>query len=275
MAKEDLKNGAAASALAPFASAPAAPLSLMEEKKFHTEVAQDAGGGVSFDRDDVAVPLVYLLQDKHPVCDRNSPDYVEGAHAGMWWLKGAPDPLRDKLRAIPCGMVHAVIERDANRTFVERHAKMPADAVAKKVEGVARPVFFRANGNKCVEVRETFWLIDGMPFLLSCASSFHQFARELNLHFHYLRHPETGAVLPAYAHLYRLEARGRRSTRGAWFIPRFFDEGSVFDGAVSLDQYRAARAFNQAIVSGRARGAADSGFEEGEAGGGWAPSPAA
>lgn len=48
-------------------------------------IEADAGRGLNFKAEDLAIPRLYLLQDMSPQVKERSPDYVQGARPGMWF----------------------------------------------------------------------------------------------------------------------------------------------------------------------------------------------
>jgi hypothetical protein len=219
---------------------------------------QDAGKGISFKSEDNEFPLVYVLQTGSPVCNKRSLEYLSGAEAGHFWFRNALDPIRSGIEGIdviPCWMEHKHLEFRPNRGgYVTEHDHEPADAVWKTVhddDGRSREVLVRANGNVIEHARQFFLLVDGVPYVLSCKSTQHKFARRWNSYFKQLRHPETGDALPSYIHRYRLTTAPDKNEKGDWFGLRFADLGPV-----TVPEYMAGKQLNQIVESGAARAAA-------------------
>src|SRR6516165_1233067 len=70
----------------------------------------DAGRGVSTKAEDAITPLITILQNNSPQCDKRGPEYVDGAEPGRFWLRNAVDPIRDEIIAIPCAMARVWME---------------------------------------------------------------------------------------------------------------------------------------------------------------------
>jgi hypothetical protein len=133
--------------------------------------------------------------------------------------------------------------------YVARHAEEPDDVEVRPAEGKSkRPVLMRPNGNIIQDVRELYLLVDNQPFMLPCASTFHQFAREWQSYFRQWQHPQTGKVLPSFARRYKLVTVAKTNAMGKWFMPKFVDLGWV-DKA----EYANARAFHEFVEQGRQR----------------------
>jgi hypothetical protein len=66
-----------------------------------------------------------------------------------------------------------------------------------------------------------------------------------------LRHPQTGDVLPAFAHRYLLTSTPVENAKGRWFSIRFADRGPV-----SLAELEAGNTLFEAVTRGVVRGEA-------------------
>jgi hypothetical protein len=210
----------------------------------------DAGKGVSTKAEDAIVPLITVLQNGSPQCDKRGPEYIDGAEPGKFWLRGAVDPIRDEIIAIPCAMAHTWMEWLPDRQgFAARHEEEPSDVEVKPAGGTSkRPILVRPNGNVVENVREVYVLVDGQPYMLPCASTFHQFAREWQSYFRQWQHPTTHKVLPSFARRYKLVTVPKTNPKGKWFMPKFVDLGWV-----DKTEYANARAFHEFVEQGRQR----------------------
>ena len=210
----------------------------------------DVGKGVSTKAEDAIVPLVTVLQSNSPQCDRRGPEYLANAEAGKFWVRGNVEPVRDELVVIPCAMARAWMEWLPDRQgYVARHEEEPEDIAIKPGEGNSRrPVLVRRSGNVVQDTRELSLLVDDQPYMLPCASTFHQFAREWQSWFRQFVHPQTRKPLPSFARRYKLVTVPKTNAMGKWFMPKFIDLGWV-DKA----EYANARAFNEFVEQGRQR----------------------
>lgn len=218
------------------------------------QMAIDGPRGVSHDPNDLLTPLLSLLQNGSPQCNARDPAYIAGAEPGHWYLRNAVNPIRsgiDGILVIPCGQCHAWIEFAPQRAgFVARYETPPTDLTETRSENGRRPISVRStNGNPVEHVRELYLLIDLQPYLFSCSSTKHQFARELQTHLHQYRHPKTGQVLPAFSRKYLLTSIPASNGLGQWFKPKFEDLGWV-----SESEYAKAREFAAFIERGNVRG---------------------
>jgi hypothetical protein len=212
--------------------------------------ALDSGKGVSTKAEDAITPLITVLQNGSPQCDRRGAEYIDGAEPGKFWLRNAVEPIRDEIIAVPCAMLRSWMEWLPDRQgYAARHEEEPDDIEIKPAKGNSkRPILVRPNGNVVQDTREIYVLVDGQPYLLPCASTFHQFAREWQTWFRQFRHPKTNKPLPSFARKYKLITMPRANALGKWFVPKFIDLGWV-DGA----EYSRAREFNEFVEQGRQR----------------------
>jgi hypothetical protein len=210
---------------------------------------QDAGKGVSDQFEDQLTPIITPLQTNSPQCDHRGAEYIDGAAPGKLWLRSSSEPIRDFIDVICCGMVHSFVEwLPARGGYVGRHAELPDDVETTR-DG-ARQVHIRA-GNKNVveEAREFLLLLEGSPHLLSCTSTQHTFARKWQSHFHTVRHPKTGEIMPSFVKRYRLTTVPMANAKGRWFGLTFSEiEGAA--GWPSLNEYQQAKALHETIERG-------------------------
>jgi len=221
--------------------------------------APDSGKGVSTKAEDAIVPLITVLQNGHPQVDKRGAEYIDGAEPGKFWLRGAIEPIRDEIIAIPCDMRRSWMEFLQNRQgYAARHEEEPDDIEIKPAEGNSkRPILVRPNGNIIQDTRELYLLVDNQPYLLPCASTFHQFAREWQTWFRQFRHPKTGKPLPSFARKYKLVTVSKANALGKWFMPKFVDLGWV-----DTAEYSRAREFHEFVEQGRQRPALTSRSDE-------------
>jgi hypothetical protein len=216
--------------------------------------ADDSGLGISTRPEDQQMPMAVVLQSNSPVVDRRSEAYLDGAEAGLIWLRNTADPFHESIGAIPCGMRTAWVEWLQNRQgYVARHDQLPEDATAvPSTSGRRRPVLVRNGGETVIEeTRELFILVGGQPFMLPCSSTKNSFAKRWQTYFHQFRHPRTGSILPSFSRKYRLFTVPVSNQLGRWFGLEFADLGWIATQA----EYDAARAFALIIAGGGGRSA--------------------
>ena len=220
------------------------------------QLAADAGLGLSFKTEDQLWPLIYVLQGLSEIVDKRSAAYIVGAEPGHFWLKGAVNPIRDGkvgMDVIHCGMREAFLEwRPGRGGFVARHEQEPGDLKTQisKEGGREKEIKVRAsNGNVIEDHREIYLLIDRSPFVLSCHSTQHTFAKTWNGYLRQLKDPRTGLELPSFAHHYRLRTIPTSNALGNWFGLVQDDLGWV----ASRADYDKARALALIVAGGGQR----------------------
>lgn len=220
--------------------------------------AQDAGKGVSTDREDNQVPLIYVLQALSPQCNKRNNAYVEGAEPGSIWLRNSPDPIvpgDGGLLFQPCAFQKDWVEwvpRDNGGGFVGRHDTLPADA--KEVADPKNPNKVRyvlPSGNEVIETRYHvgFVIREGhtpMPYVIPLSSSGHTVSRQWMF---MMNSKMLGAdkKAPSWACYYRLKTKERSNKRGeTWFTFDVSDAGWV----PTLHDYERGAALYEAFASG-------------------------
>lgn len=207
-------------------------------------MARYAGKGVSTDAADNMVPLIYILQSGSPQAKKNNPAYVDGAEAGMFWLRNSSVPLAQWLEFQPCYFYKDFVEwvpRDDGGGFVGRHnckmvdgkevpdhpeAKAQTDEVTRQVNWVL------PNGNDLVLTRyHVGYAIRGdlvEPYILPFTSTGHTVSRGWMQQIgtkRFSQHPIlkeiSGAngdpIAPSCAFIYRLNLREKSNKQGDWF----------------------------------------------------------
>jgi hypothetical protein len=224
------------------------------------QAARFSGRGVSMKAEDQQIALVYLLQQSSPQCDRRGNKYVPDAEPGDFYLRTALRPIRSGLtgiEVIPCEMKRVWIEFLPNRGgYVTEHDQPPGDLEGRIINegGIDKIIHVRGSNNNVVQdTRQFYVLCEGQPFVLGCKSTGHTFAREWVSHFHQLRHPQTGAILPAFAHKYLLTSVPTSNAKGKWFGLKFADLGPA-----SLAEMEVGNRLFEAVTRGSVRSEAPS-----------------
>jgi hypothetical protein len=219
--------------------------------------ARFSGRGVSTRAEDQLIPLIYLLQQNSPQCDRRGNKYVQDAEAGDFLLRTALNPIRSGVTGIevqPCEMQRRWIEFLPSRGgYVTEHDRPPADLESRitNENGIEKIVQVRKSNNNVIEdVRQFYVLCEGRAYVLPCKSTGHTFAREWVTHYHQLRLPN-GDLLPAFAHRYCLTSIPVGNAKGKWFGLKFADRGPV-----SLAELEAGNRLYEAVTRGAVRGEA-------------------
>lgn len=201
------------------------------------KVEEHAGEGVSNDKDDQLIPLVYVLQAQSPQCNKRSSDYVEGAEAGAILLRNSGLPAISGDVGIVCQPIFFSkdfvewIPRSAGGGFVGRHDTRPPEAVDQPdPQNPNKTQILMPNKN---ELRETryhvvrIYLPDGskMPFVIPMSSSAHTSSRGWMAQM--ASKVIGGNQAPSYACLYRLKTKERTNAAGTWSTWEILDEGWV------------------------------------------------
>ena len=215
---------------------------------------EDAGKGISSQAADNLVSLMYVLQGLSPQIEEANPSYIPGAKAGDIWLRNFDDPIVKGSQGIlfqPCARYEDYVEwtpRERGGGFVERHEKLPANAIRQSAIKVTMP-----NGNELRETRYVAGLVhlsDGrrVPFVIPFSSTGHTVARGWNTAMS--QHVDKkGRIMPAFRQLWLLKTRQRSNTKGKWYVLE-----PVFDGEVTtIDDYNRGKALWQAFDSGQKR----------------------
>ena len=230
------------------------PLDTPLSAELEAQAAIDAGLGVSTKSEDQQISLLAILQANSPPCDKRGAGHLLGAEPGHWHLRGDFEHGTKGIIVQHCGMARGWIEWLPNRqAFVARHPQRPSDAETRIVKGDGgreRPSWVRrSNGNVLQETRELFLLVDGRsPFMFSCVSTFHSFARELNSYLLQITDPKTGLPRPSFMRRFRLYTVPASNQLGHWFKPAFQDLGFV-----SAAEYQTARVLAKIVERGLQR----------------------
>lgn len=222
------------------------------------QMARDAGQGVSKDAEDNLVPLVYILQALSPQVLKRNENYIDGAEAGMIWLRNSPVPIVDGDEGIlfqPCHFHKDWVEwipRDSGGGFVARHAECPKNA--ERIEDPKRPGRVKhvmPNGNEIVETRYHAGLVYGvtdqpLPYVIPMSRSGHSVSRGWMFMMNGKSLPNGGGTPPSFSCLYRLKTKVRQNVDGEWFTWLVEDAGWV----ENVEQYEAGKRIHDAFASG-------------------------
>jgi hypothetical protein len=201
-----------------------------------------------------------VCQSGSAVVDQRGPNYINGASAGDFWVRDSLNPIRSGIAGIElifCGYERVWNEWKPNRqgNLVAQHKQAPEDAVEARDEN-NRWRLVRANGNIIEETREFFVLLDLQPYILPCTGTKHKFAKRLMAWFKQLVDPETGSVLPAFLHKYRITTFLDGNSLGKYFSLKFEDLGEV-----SITEAKAGVALADVVRKGMHRGNYQAGTE--------------
>jgi hypothetical protein len=249
------------------------------ETDMMNEMSGDAGRGVSTAANDNIVPLIYVLQSQSPQALRQKTEFIPGAQAGMFWMRGTKEVV-DGEEGLPVVIVHlnvVWVEWRPNRGgLVGRHASKPANAVQKALDAQKpdRLSWVLPNGNVVVETREHAIIrVDtGDAYVIPLSGSNHGAARQLMTSINRKKIPGTDLKAAVYGYQWRMKTIAKTNDDGDWFGIMFEEEMDEagenqlltwnIDGGKT---YKFARQLNEDFESGRK--VSDQG-DESELGGG-------
>lgn len=202
------------------------------------------GDGLSKRAEDNLVPIVYVLQKMSPQCEPNKDAYIEGAQAGMIWLRNWTDPLVDGEEGIlvqPCHFNVCVIEwihRDDGGGFVARHnVSHPREidgAFEKTSERTGKKGWAVKRGDRThqlVETREHVVLIhlgsSRVPYVIPFTSTGHGVSRGWMFTMNNKIPPGGKEAADSWYGLYRMKTKWRSNDQGDWYQLLVEDEGWV------------------------------------------------
>lgn len=240
---------------------------------------QDEGLGVSTDRADNIVPLIYVMQPLSPQVDEGSPQHVPGAKPGSIWLRNCATPMISGDGGI---LVQPVlftkdwgewVPRERGGGLMGRHANRQAAAVDvtrlgdKLVEGEDMPDCLGASFTVNAQTRQKVWTVrrgdavndlvhtrnhavrvfldehTALPYVIPLKGTGHGVSKEWMGKMMVKR--AGGKLLPSFACLYRLTTRQRQNAKGKWW--QFVVDDA---GYVSAGDYREGKALHDAFESG-------------------------
>lgn len=254
----------------------------------------DAGGGLSRDRDDSIVPLAYVAQPLSPTVIRAKPEYIPGAEAGDILLRNFEPPFIKGDKGIifqPCYFYKNIVEWMPDRSgFAGTHdieclpnvaSKKPWTGTLKddvkevfdQEDPNGRPEYVRnSNGNTLVETRYFVGYIyfeDGvtqpMPFVLPLSSTGHSFGKQ----FMFLQNAQINPItkMPndkSWLYKYRLTTTMKTNKKGSWYMYSAKKEGLI--DLSTAEEYNRGKELNALFASGEK--VADYASMQNEGGGG-------
>lgn len=227
--------------------------------------AQYADKGKSTNRDDKIVPMIKLLQSQSPQCLRQRPEYVKGAEAGDFYLRGAPEPLvkgDQGLVVQSCAFLRCWLEfdgpRDDNPNFVKRHEDdngRPAGASEMGLELDENGFdYVNKEGHRWSFSREHYLIIGGRPYVLPFGGSAHTASREWNT----LMDNYRGEA--SWNRKYKVTTIPKSNESGDWFGFKI----EVMPGEVTDEEFLQGAAFHELVEGGARAEAPPTDVKEGE-----------
>jgi hypothetical protein len=206
-------------------------------------MAEAQGRGVSQDQADNLVPLIYVLQPGSPQAKRDEPQYMEGAEAGMIWLRSSREPLVDGKAGIlfqPCYFYKDIVEwrpralgGGSGAGFVGRHPSLedvrtpdgqPDCAQVQDPQDPTRMKWVRkSNQNDLVETRyHAGWVLGHgpapEPYLIPLSGTGHSFSRDWMQRMNTALAQPDGKRLDSWWRVWRLTTMYRKNSKGSWYM---------------------------------------------------------
>lgn len=198
---------------------PGGPAALTDEMRQMYE--EDAGVGVSTKAEDRRVPFVNLLQKGSPQVIKQHPDYVPGAEAGMFWIKGE-EPVQT-MWVQPLVMRHFYKEWYTPRGsgIAGTYTKLPEGAVEVKKKNQVVKWTMPGEASEVIETRDQFVNILGengvvTPAIISFTGTGHGVWKDWNNTMTKKRQ-QNGALAPSYSNIYQIGSRWVKRGEFDWF----------------------------------------------------------
>jgi hypothetical protein len=234
--------------------------------------SSDFGAGFEgADKDSFAIPFLQILQKMSPICDEDSPKYVDGMKAGMIYntvTQKAYDVRATPLEIIPCSYKRSFIlwgSRDGGEggfkgeVTPEEMEKIIASGKVENVDGklLVKDDKGEVNPKKSdyyADTRSHFVIaIDpetgvAAPAILSLASSQIKASKMLLTSLQQIKvdTPNGKRTPPTFANKVKLTTSAQSNDKGNWAGVKFELDGLVSDPSL----YAEAKAFYASIVSG-------------------------
>lgn len=246
----------------------------------HDYGAMAGAGFESQTSDDIAIPFLGLLQSNSPELIDDDPKFIEGAKAGDLFNTVTRElfPATDGAFVVPCYTEKVYIEwvpRDDGGGFVGVHDPH-SDVVAKAKEQATDRNRLKKNGNDLIETSQMYCLLlDGpdatasaMPIVVSFTSTKLKVYRALNLKLRTVK-----GRPPLFAFRLKVSSRSEKSKRNEPYKNFVIEpvggsaQASMIDPAGDqAGLLTEATALIDAVKSGIAKAAHDTGTQEGSGG---------
>jgi len=193
-----------------------------------SEVSGFEGAGASTAAEDNLIPLLGVLNDLSPQVKKREPEYIEGAEAGMAFLKtvgqlwpGDAGPLW-----IQCAFQKAVVEwkpRVDGGGFITQYPEMPEEFAEQYTNDKGQTkVRNKENGNELVDTRYHFGLVQmptklWTPAVSAFSSTGHTVSKGWMSQITNQRDPGTGRLFPAWFSVWQLNTTLKKKNDDSWF----------------------------------------------------------
>lgn len=231
----------------------------------------DAGIGTdSFDREDIAIPRISILQQLSPQVTKGKPEFIEGLEVGEIFNTVTQETFsgEDGVYVVPISYRRAHIEWKLRRDGGGLVADHGTDSSV--LENTSKDDDFRditKDGTQIVVTAEYFvYLVNKetgsyTPAVLSMSASQMKKARRWNtlMSQFEMTDPASGKKFtPAtFARLYHLTTTPEQNDRGSWFGWDVTGDCIITDVPQGAEIYAAAKDFRDKVVSGEVKAAPD------------------
>lgn len=237
------------------------------------DIAADAGAGTqNITAQDLATPIIMILQSNSPQCKKSDGKYISGASEGMFFNNVTNETYDGEkgLQVIPCYFEKVFIEWKPNRggLVAIHNVDTPLKDQVKMVEvtqpdGQKKLVSQLPNGNTFAETNQHYVLLlkdDGSyePAVISMASSALKSSRVWNTLLRKIVLKDKNGkpfTPPSYYSMFKLTTAARQKNQNSWFGWNVEVSGTV----PNADIYNAAKAFEKAVAGGTVKVKVDEG----------------
>lgn len=230
------------------------------------------------DASDYAIPFLVCLQKLSPVCDEDSPNYVEGAKPGQLYntVNGKRIPARSEdgefVRVIPVAYMRQFIEwkpRGEGVGFVAVHDVAEGEKLLTECVRDEKNRDITPDGNHLVDTRQHYVLLEDTetgewnPIIIGMSSTQVKVSRKWMTQMKEIKlNGKNGKFTPPmFSHYYHISTLLEQNDKGSWRSFKITMGGMINDELAPV--YEQAKAFRDMVVAGETKAAYSS--AEGEA----------
>lgn len=213
------------------------PQELVMTDELAKELMANEGAGISTKSEDNLIPIVTLLQDLSPQVKERNPEYVPGAKAGDFLIKGLGLLMTADtgFRFQPCFFKTAVNEwvprnegGGGGAGFVASYDVMPPGAV-QVLNDKGKKVWRSAEGNDLVDTRYHSGFLEfeslRIPAVLAFSSTGHNVSKGWMMQMNNDFYPINGVMRkpPSWFRSYQVKSRLKQKNSQEWFLADISD----------------------------------------------------
>lgn len=228
------------------------------------DLAADAEAYVDeFDRADLVMPTLLILQKNSPAAEEDGPKYIPGAKAGMFLNTSTGEifpGLSGGIYVIPCYYNRTFIEwklREVGGGFVADHGLDGGAALLPTCRRDEKNRDILPNGNQLVQTAQYYVLLateDGWkPVILSLTSTQFKKAREWNTHMNNIKVEGASGrrvSAPMFFNAYNITTVYESNEKGSWYGVVINPYCATLELADGEDVYLMAREFREMVAQG-------------------------